>query len=453
LIQILFLALVAASAFYALTDWRKGLLLMILVGMLQDPIRKLMPGAPGYMVLAFVPIWLAVCSAVLFSGNRAWSRFVRAVPSLVTGMHLVMFSLAVAFLVLLLNYGTSAGLVGAIGLLGYLLPIMAIAVGYHFVRNPGDLVQLIRVYCAIAAIALIGGVLERWKIFPEWRALGTDVLGTTWIRHYPGYIVELTSGFFRSPDLMGWHAAMLVMFSFLMGLRARTPGERVIWGALLLWGTATLLISGRNKMIFMPAIFILVFGSVQIYKGNFGRAMKAVTAVLMAGGLFVAVNSQLQLDDDYLLYAQKGSGEAVERLTQGGFVSVWTTYQQSGFFGKGLGTASTGARYGGDADIKTWQESGLSKIMVELGVIGFFAVLVFIGAITRSLWYLLKTIPGTTADFVLFAGLLGVLSANFVSFLVSHQAFGDPFLVTLAGLFLGILRSASRWPRPLPTRG
>ena len=41
----------------------------------------------------------------------------------------------------------------------------------------------------------------------------------------------MISGFYRSPDLMGWHAAMLVMFSLIMGMRSRTTqaGRWVAW--------------------------------------------------------------------------------------------------------------------------------------------------------------------------------------------------------------------------------
>ena len=53
--------------------------------------------------------------------------------------------------------------------------------------------------------------------------------------------------------------------------------------------------------------------------------------------------------------------------------------------------------------------------------------------------------PSHTPDSLLFVGLLGIMAANAASFFVSHQAFGDPFLVTIAGLLLGLTLSAPRW--------
>jgi len=445
MIQFLFLVFVGVASFIALSDWRKGLFLLIIAGLLQDPVRKLMPGAPGYMVLVFVPIWLAICITVLFSGAQAWSRFLIAQPKVANGVRLLGFSLVLAFLVLIINYGFGALPVGVIGLIGYLFPILAIAVGYYFVRDANDIIRLMKLYSIVTAILLTGGMMEYWDLFPDWPALGTDVLGMTWIRQYPGHIIYMISGFFRSPDLMGWHAAMLVMFSIVMSFRAKSTTERMIWLALTVWGATNLLISGRNKMIFMPAVFISVAGMLHLYKGSVGRAMRIAMVALVSVGLLLAVNSQLNLDNEFLLYTKKGSSDATERLAEGGLRSVWVTYQQSGFFGEGLGTASTGARYGGKGSIKTWQESGPSKFMVELGVIGFLSVIALLLALLRSFWLYLRRAPVNAPELQLYIGFLGIAAANSASFVISHQAFGDPFLVTLTGLLLGIALSASRW--------
>ena len=165
---------------------------------------------------------------------------------------------------------------------------------------------------------------------------------------------------------------------------------------------------------------------------------------LVSIGLLLGVNSQLGLDKEFLLYTKKGSSDATERLTEGGLRSVWGTYQQSGFFGKGLGSASTGARYGSKA-IGSWQESGPSKIMVELGVIGFLSIIALLMALLRSFWRTIRLCPPYAREFQLYVGFLGIVAANAASFVVSHQAFGDPFLVTLAGLLVGIVLSAHRW--------
>ena len=49
MIETVFFLYIAVASFIALTDWRKGMLLMILVGVLQDPVRKVMTGTPGWI--------------------------------------------------------------------------------------------------------------------------------------------------------------------------------------------------------------------------------------------------------------------------------------------------------------------------------------------------------------------------------------------------------------------
>ena len=44
----------------ALRDWRWGWYGMIVVALLQDPLRKLTPGTPATMVLATVPVWVFI---------------------------------------------------------------------------------------------------------------------------------------------------------------------------------------------------------------------------------------------------------------------------------------------------------------------------------------------------------------------------------------------------------
>lgn len=444
MIQVLFFLYISLGTALAFSDWRRGIYLMLIAGMLQDPVRKLMPEAPAYMVLAFLPIFVALCMN-FFSRGRPWARFLGVFPVLGPKIVFLSFTLFLAVIVVFAKHGAGAWKVAAIGMISYGFPLIAVVTGFWFIQSAAAFKRLILFYCVGTAVLLAGGLLEHWHVFPQWRALGTDALGMTWVRHVPGYVVQLTSGFYRSPDLLGWHAALLVMFSLSMSLLAKGPFSKALWLALATWGIVILLISGRNKMIFMPVIFVATVALAYMYKGNIARSMTALTAGLMAVGLFWAANTQMNLDEEYLLYVGAGSSAATERLSTAGALSIWTTFQQSGFFGEGLGTAATGARFGGASGIKTWQESGTSKIMVELGVMGFIAMILFGIAIFRTLLALLRTMPSRAPDSLLFVGLLGILIANLASFVISHQAFGDPFIVVLTGLLLGLALSAPRW--------
>ena len=70
IIPVLFGAFLLLSATFTLVDWRRGWLLAILCGVLQDPARKLTPGTPVLMSISIVLIY----AVVIFSAQGANSR-------------------------------------------------------------------------------------------------------------------------------------------------------------------------------------------------------------------------------------------------------------------------------------------------------------------------------------------------------------------------------------------
>lgn len=178
--------------------------------------------------------------------------------------------------------------------------------------------------------------------------------------------------------------------------------------------------------------------------------MVAVAGILM-GVLFLG----------YVIYDYVGSNPAAEdyyfetigdvphRLNQGSYAGVMTTYRQSGFFGEGLGTAATGAHNLAVKKPHTWQEGGLDYLMVELGVPGLLCFLFMSYILVKTILTLIfKRLDPKSADFSLMAGLAAVFFANTGSFIVSHQIFGDPFILTFFSFLTGLLLSAGRVELP-----
>jgi hypothetical protein len=122
------------------------------------------------------------------------------------------------------------------------------------------------------------------------------------------------------------------------------------------------------------------------------------------------------------------------------------TLLQSGFLGRGIGSATQGGQHLGPGLEQSWQESGPSKLMVELGVPGFVCALLLAVALGRAGWAALRRIPATPLG-GLQVGLSGMMIANAASFIVSHQIFGDLLIVCLTSLWLGITLSSPRWAR------
>src|ERR1700689_5021410 len=102
----LLLVVVAGSVLVSLQNWRVGLLCCLLVGVLQDPIRKVTPNTPIYLTLAFVPIYVAMF-ANLWTTRPVLPIFFHYYPRAAGITLFVVLSLAVSS-VQTLSYGLNA---------------------------------------------------------------------------------------------------------------------------------------------------------------------------------------------------------------------------------------------------------------------------------------------------------------------------------------------------------
>jgi hypothetical protein len=443
----LYVAILGVGIAVAFLDWRKAVPWVIVAGVVQDPVRKLMPGAPAYMVLAFVPLWFVVVARALREPNGPWQRLGGTYPRLRAAIVLFLATLVPAALVVM-RHGPSAWRLVVIGSLGYLLPVLALLVGYGYTPRAGAIRRLMAFYCLFTSVVLLGSLAEYVGV--RGPALGTDVFGTHWIRHISaGHWVELMSGLFRSPDIMGWHAAAVVMMGLTLALDGRLR-PRALWLVLAAWGAVCVLISGRNKMILMPAIWLVALLILGIRQGRTAVALRLAAlaaAVVFLGSL---ATDRVGVDRDYLYNTQVTSSGVLERIERETATSLKWTYIQSGFWGDGLGIASQGRQHLGLKMKGGWQESGLSKILVELGVLGLLAGLVLAWAVVRATRRSLLGDATPSGDALLQSCIYAFVAANAACFLISHQAFSDGTLIVITGMMLGFGLSARRWAARTP---
>ena len=192
------------------------------------------------------------------------------------------------------------------------------------------------------------------------------------------------------------------------------------------------MVSGRRKAVYYVASFVLVFlwRYLPRFRGSQFVAI-AVTFVLMAGVVnHLASNEQSNV---YARGAATNANEVVKRLEGG----VRETVRQSGILGAGLGMATQGAHHLAGERSLGWQEGGLAKLAVELGVPGLVAVIVLLFNIIRLLLKLttIPDVPGSSqfARAVLFA----LLAANVVNFMASAQSYTDAMLGLYTSFFAG----------------
>jgi hypothetical protein len=368
----------------------------------------------------------------------------------------------------------------ALGLCLYGLLVVTILLGGRLLASGFHFNRFIIVYSIVIGVASIGTVIEFLELFPNADILGTERMGFTWYRYLGGdklhreMNILLHSGLFRSPDIMGWHTATACMLVFGLGV-AR---QRVLAGILCFIASGGFLfcvvVAGRRKMLYMIPLFLATL-CVLYVKKRLRIRRQAVGVAVMLMTLFciaLAMNKPLEVRE----YYTRTLGDSLPRVAKHGVGAVYgTVVRQRVFWGKGLGTGMQGRQHLHLDDVvqpQMWQEGGLSRIAAELGVPGLIAFLtlvvcssVFTSRRVRRLWTRaedgerksdLGGQPSENRDQPgigirvqakcdvgdqkwIVVTLVGILAANFLSFIVSGQIYNDPAILALTGLMTGML--------------
>jgi hypothetical protein len=439
------------AAAVALYDWRKGIYFCIVLDALRDPVRKLSPDQSVVVTVVVGLVWGAVFVGALVREQDRLTAFFRAYPRLRLALVLLVAGLLPGAAMSLISYAGGWKLAAA-GLVSYLAPVLGIAVGYCFARDLRDVWRLLSLYCVVNAVALSGAALE----FCNVSLPGLGGIGIDWLRTRAGAdAVDLICGFYRSPDVLGLHAAQTAMFAGVLAVRERGRG-RAGWIAVIVWAGVCLLLSGRRKMIAMPILFAAVYlclawRRLPARAKAWSLATAAVSVLAFAGAV-----SWSGIGPQYTDYARSTVGDGFERFSHNSLGGTITTLRQAGPLGYGLGTATQGAYHLAAHGLNTWQEDGVSRFFAEAGVPGTVLIAISMWLLFSTSWRVVRRGPHGAGDHRrLQACLAGIVLANGASFAISHQAYsGDPSTVMLVAMCLGLLLSgpvlASRAPRRAP---
>jgi hypothetical protein len=437
---------ILVAAFLSLQDWRRGIFFMMLIAAVQDPIRKMIPGAPGYLTLSIMPVWFSMIFKAMpfLPGYR--NEFRLRFPQLTSIVRMFILSIIPAAFISA-TYGPGSWQITLIGLIFYSSLFFGVLFGYMFTARDHTILQRALIfYCVLTAFMLIGTPLEYWGRFHDVKALGTSAFDAVWIRYTGRGMVKLISGFYRSPDIMGWHSVTLTMLSLLLALQSKGK-KRYFWIGLAGWGVVGVMLCGRRKMIYMLPIYGFVLSwlmwRVQSHRFQFKKMVVVILLGIFAGyGIYGIVGPSSDVEQYYF----KAAGDdPIERFKKEGLSALIGTYQQSGFWGEGLGTATQGIHHLKVARPRTWQEGGLSKVLVELGVPGFLGFVLVFGVMIKSIWTLVSVkLDKNSPNFIFWGGLFAVLCGNSVAFVVSGQIYGDPFIIIFISFISGVILSSAR---------
>lgn len=435
MITIVFLAFLGMSMSMALVDWRRGWVLAVACGMLQDPARKLTPGTPVAMTLSVVLVYAVVLFSAQHSLQAHAREFSRRFSSLKESGAFVFIFLFLAAVNGLFTFGLENWKAPALALFLYCAPIPAVLLGFTYVQKEEQLYNFFRFYVIVTSITMVGTVLEYLNV--QWRALGTVALDFANLRYLPGMEIRMLSGFYRAPDVMGWHAATLTMLAMALSMRAGSLRKSWPWILAMSWGFLNCLISGRRKAVYMVFVFAAAF----LFRYIRRLSVAQVTTFVAAGLALFVVVEKIGEDREASVYTRgtaTSTSEVMARL-EGGLMD---TISQYGIMGGGLGTATQGVYHVISArgiEKQGWQEGGLGKLTMELGIPGLLAA-VFFGVTMIGLMLKISGHPDVAGSSQMIRAILfGIVVANIVQFFVSAQAYSDAVLTLLTAFFTGAL--------------
>ncbi len=437
MITVIFVAFMALSMTIALVDWRRGWLLAIVCGVLQDPARKLTPGTPVVMSLSIVLVYAVVLFAAQKELQLFGREFARRFGNLYAALILMMVFLGLAAVNGIATFGLVNWKIPALSLFTYCIPIPAVILGYAWLQREEQLIRLFRFYAILTSIALIGTPLEYFHVSSP--LLGT--VGIEWnTRFITGIEVRLLSGFYRAPDIMGWHAATLTCVGVIMAMSRRTLTRSWPWMLVAGWGFLNCVISGRRKAVYMVAAFTAALLWRYIRRLKFAEI---VTFVLL-GAVLGLVMHQIGTDEEAGVYA-RGAGTTQDELFSRLEGGVGETVVQFGFMGAGLGTATQGTQHLSGGTGFGWQEGGLGKLAIELGVPGLLALTFMVMIMMQSLLRISRHPDIPESSQLMRAGLFAIFMGDAVAFLASAQAYSDPLLTLFSAFTLGCLFATSQF--------
>jgi hypothetical protein len=442
--DMIFYCLVGISFLISISNWKAGLYAAVVLDILRDPVRKLVEGHSPWISASVAVVWLGISLGALQQNRREVMAVLRIFPKLKTARNLLVFALIPGALLSLLLYPGGYRL-AFIGGASYLAPLLGFAIGFALAGDQRFLYRWMTFYTILNSIAMLTVLAEYQEL--DWPILGG--INFEWIRHQPGVIIRLIAGLYRSPDIMGLHAAHVCIFSALLALRPKTRNPWV-WIAFAAWGVICVLLAGRRKMIGMPIVFVATYYLLGMWlkAANPRRLVQFATVGALVLGVALMLAQEADVSHEYTDYATTLFTEGAQRSNEMIVGSSIVTLRQSGLLGSGLGSATQGRQHVRDASQsddgqpKAWQEDGGSRLFRELGVPGILLValagVIFLGCFRTAL----RIMPLHHPLQALQIGITALLAANLASFAISHQQYsGDPSTGMMVCMFVGFVLS------------
>jgi hypothetical protein len=424
-----------------------GLLITLLTGFLQDPLRKLSETEPVLLTgLVAGTFAVTLGSAVLRRGLPRPNKIYGWRDGL--SMPVMAFVLIVCVQVVHTAVRTGNPILAVIGLLGYLSPLPAAWVAYRLGRDSGGIRVAISCYVVLVVLISTGVYLSFFGY--DWSVLRQVGQGLRVFSQ--GRLLEVHPGFWRSPEVAAWHAAAGICFLVMLWTMAKRWTTRPLIVGLMLYLIGAGLLAGRRKMLVEVVVFAVGYWALLAYYRHGATRVAALAMVAGVLGAPIAIEileGSVGRLDPYVRHGVSGFRDAPQRFEMLGLGSVQWAIHQHGLLGVGAGSGIQGAQHfgGGTSLVGGTTEGGLGRVMTELGLPGLLALGWLAVALARLIWRSLARPAGGEGFETARYGLAAFLAANLVAFVVASQVYGDLFVLLILGWTVGMLIGslAPRW--------
>jgi len=428
-------------AIFTSINWRRGLLAVLLIGVLQDVFRKLTYGAPSYYVL-----W----STVVF-GFMVLAAFAqRSLPpvSILFLRDPKVKLMLLAFLGLVILQSVNSTLrfsnpaLAVLGGLFYVGPLVAMLVAAGFVDSRQRIRQFLTVYLWIFIPTCLTVFLSPSyaDVAPIFRDVGTFI-GQELFIYDVGTKLSSHPGILRVGELAAWHAATCIFFLSVLIFRSPNISTRVWMALLMVLMIGVIILTGRRKMLAAITIFFAIQWALLIwYRFGIRKMGVMLLALLVAlAGVFLLYEPSEQ--SSYYLQRSQTVYESVGDRLELTWNLVDAAIQGSEFVGLGAGAASQGARFFGVSPKALGAaESGLGKIVVELSLFGFLLIVVLASRAALCVIRSLEKVRKLDSRLLVYQiSFIAFLASNLAAFAIASQLFSDLFVLIILGTVAGFV--------------
>jgi hypothetical protein len=431
-------------------NWRAGLLITLVIGFLQDPLRKITPNQPsafvGLVLVAFI-----LTTLVIYEQNKGkvdLRSMFWTVPEILEWIPL--FFVVVAAQAMNSFFRFEDIQLTGLGIAFYLAPAVALWAGYEIGCNPKTLKRVVITYLVLCSIFGISA----WLSFRGFDNILLKEVGQGILITFEGYSAAGAAGLWRTSEIAAWHLAAAACFSLILAVSSQKQ-ENQIPLFLLAAAFAYLTIpTGRRKALVLVLVFSAFYLLLFSRRASAASRERVISTVLggtaMAYGAYALflITAKGDSFDAYLNRSFSAKDELFSRFNEQGIGALLRALEVSQGFGLGVGAganlgnlqiaAAAQAAREGIQSLSFVSEGGGGRIVAELGLPGLVVGSVLAFLILRTVqrnFKLLRLLEPRLAFLLL--GLVAFGLANVAFFFSAAQVYSDPFILILLGICFG----------------